>query len=46
MKADAKRRLERAGWVVGDAAEFLGLSPQEQQFVDLKVSLAIVGLQH
>ena len=41
MKADTKRRLERAGWVVGDAADFLGLSPQEQQFVDLKVSLAI-----
>lgn len=41
MKADTKRRLERAGWVVGDAAEFIGLSPQEQQFVDLKVSLAI-----
>ncbi len=41
MKADKKRRLERAGWVVGDAAGFLGLSPQAQQFVDVKLSLAI-----
>jgi len=29
MKAAGRRRLERAGWAVGDAAEFLGLSAQE-----------------
>ncbi len=40
MKTDKKRHLERAGWVVGDAAAFLGLTPQEQQFIDLKLSLA------
>ena len=26
MRADKKRQLERAGWVVGDAGDFLGLS--------------------
>lgn len=40
MKTDKKARLERAGWVVGDAARFLELSIQEQRFVDLKLALA------
>ncbi len=40
MKSDKKARLERAGWVVGDAAHFLKLSAQEQRFVELKLALA------
>ena len=32
MKSDKKARLQRAGWVVGDAAQFLKLSAQEQRF--------------
>ena len=40
MHADKRRRLERAGWVIGNANEFLGLSPDEQRFVDLKLALA------
>ena len=40
MKSDKKARLERAGWVVGDAAQFLTLSAQEQRFVELKLALA------
>jgi ribosome-binding protein aMBF1 (putative translation factor) len=40
MKSDKKARLERAGWVVGDAAQFLKLSAQEQRFVELKLALA------
>ena len=40
MKTDKKARLERAGWVVGNAAQFLNLSAQEQRFVDLKLALA------
>ena len=40
MKRDKKARLERAGWVVGDAAQFLKLSAQEQRFVELKLALA------
>lgn len=40
MKSDKRTRLERAGWVVGDATAFLGLTPQEQRFVELKLALA------
>lgn len=40
MKSDKKARLERAGWVVGDTAQFLKLSAQEQRFVELKLALA------
>lgn len=40
MKAVRKAQLERAGWVVGNAAEFLKLSAQEQRFVELKLALA------
>ena len=40
MKASKRTRLERAGWRVGSPAQFLGLTPEEQQFVELKLALA------
>jgi hypothetical protein len=40
MRADKRRRLERAGWVVGNASDFLSLTVEEQRFVDLKLALA------
>lgn len=40
-----RRRLERAGWRVGDAADFLGLSADEQRFIETKLALA-AGLRH
>jgi ribosome-binding protein aMBF1 (putative translation factor) len=40
MKHEKKVRLEQAGWVVGDASQFLSLSPEETQFVELKLALA------
>lgn len=40
MKNKKKARLERAGWVVGNAEQFLNLSPEETQFVELKLALA------
>ncbi|MGE0594657.1 MAG: helix-turn-helix transcriptional regulator [Vicinamibacterales bacterium] len=40
MKSSKKARLERAGWRVGDAADFLGLSDEERRFVELKLALA------
>lgn len=40
MKRTKKQRLERAGWVVADAADFLGLSEKEARFIDLKRALA------
>ena len=33
-------KLQQRGWKVGNAAEFLGLSQEESEYVDLKVSLA------
>jgi len=41
MTTDKRRKLERAGWVIGDAGDFLGLSPDERQSVEVK--LAFVG---
>ncbi len=40
MKAAKRKRLEAAGWKVGDVAEFLGLTAVEASFVKYKVSLA------
>ena len=40
MKTTKRTRLERAGWRVGTAAQFLRLTPEEQQFVELKLALA------
>jgi predicted XRE-type DNA-binding protein len=40
MKKPTKQRLEKAGWRVGSAEEFLGLSPDEATFVDMKLALA------
>jgi DNA-binding XRE family transcriptional regulator len=40
MRISKKARLRRAGWVVGAAAEFLKLSPQETRFIEMKLALA------
>ncbi len=40
MDEDKRWRLKRAGWRVGDAGEFLGLSAEEAAFVELKLALA------
>ena len=40
MRAELKRRLERAGWAGGDAGDFLGLSDEERRFVEVKLALA------
>lgn len=39
MRADRRRRLERAGWTVGDAGDFLRLSDDERRFVETKLAL-------
>ena len=39
MNEDLRASLETAGWVVGNADEFLGLSPQESALLDLKENL-------
>jgi ribosome-binding protein aMBF1 (putative translation factor) len=40
MKRSKKKTLEAAGFRVGDAGDFLGLSDQERQIVELRVSLS------
>lgn len=40
MRADVARRLRSRGWKVGDSAEFLGLSPEESAFVELRLALS------
>jgi hypothetical protein len=40
MKASKRKRLEAAGWRVGTADEFLGLSEVESVLVDLRLALS------
>jgi DNA-binding XRE family transcriptional regulator len=40
MNNAKKQRLEAAGWKVGTAADFLGLSKEEAALVEMKVSLS------
>ncbi len=41
MRASKKKRLEEGGWVIGGAKEFLRLTHEESEFIDLKIALAI-----
>ena len=41
MHASKRKKLEAAGYRVGDAADFLGLSPEEAALIDMKVKLSI-----
>lgn len=40
MEKTKKDRLRTAGFRVGDASDFLGLTPEEAAFVELKLALA------
>jgi ribosome-binding protein aMBF1 (putative translation factor) len=40
VKAEKRRRLESAGWRVGEVRDFLALSDDEAQFVEIKLALA------
>jgi len=39
MKAGKKKQLEAKGFKVGDAREFLRLSPEEVAYIELKIAL-------
>ncbi|MBI3204463.1 MAG: helix-turn-helix transcriptional regulator [Myxococcales bacterium] len=39
MDRKKRKRLERAGWRIGSAAEFLDLSDVEEALVDMKLTL-------
>jgi len=40
MKAAKRKALEAAGFRIGDAAEFLGLTEEENQLVELRVAVS------
>lgn len=40
MRRSKQRKLEKKGWRLGSAQEFLGLSEQEAAYVELRVRLA------
>ena len=40
MDKAKQRRLEKSGWKVGTAQEFLGLSDQESDLLEIKLALA------
>jgi hypothetical protein len=40
MDREKKKRLEAKGWKVGSAEEFLGLSPEESAYIELKLELS------
>jgi DNA-binding XRE family transcriptional regulator len=40
VKAEKRKKLESAGWRVGDARDFLGLTGGEAEFVEIKLALA------
>lgn len=39
MNRSKRQRLEAAGWKFGSAAEFLGLSAEEEAFIEIKLAL-------
>jgi predicted XRE-type DNA-binding protein len=41
MDTRKRKALEAAGWKVGDAADFLGMSDEERQLLDARVELAL-----
>jgi DNA-binding XRE family transcriptional regulator len=39
MKASKRQKLQKKGWKVGSPADFLGLSPEEEALVAMKLDL-------
>ncbi len=40
MKLEKRKRLEKAGWKVGSYADFLELTPEEVEYVELRYALS------
>ncbi len=41
MNSKKRKALKAAGWKIGDAADFLGMSDQERQLLDARVEVAL-----
>lgn len=46
MHKAKRERLEKKGWKIGSTEEFLGLSPEEAAYIDLKLRLGQTLLRH
>ena len=40
MRTGKRKKLAKAGWRVGSAADFLALTPAEERYVEMKLTLA------
>jgi predicted XRE-type DNA-binding protein len=40
MDTAKRKKLEKAGWKVGSSADFLGMTPEEAAYVDMKLALS------
>ncbi len=40
MHSSKRKRLEAKGWKIGDAKDFLGLTPEEEAYVEIKLRLS------
>lgn len=40
MKQTKRKQLEAKGWKIGTATDFLELTPEEEAFIEMKMSLA------
>src|SRR6516225_100414 len=40
MNAEKRKALEAAGWRLGDAADFLGLTQEERRLVELRLAVS------
>jgi DNA-binding XRE family transcriptional regulator len=40
MREDKRKRLASKGWKVGSTAEFLGLTPEEEAYIEIRLRLA------
>lgn len=40
MDKAKRKRIEEKGWKVGTTSEFLGLSPEEARYIELKLALS------
>lgn len=40
MKKDKREKLEAKGWKISSVSEFLGLSPEEEKIIELRLALS------
>ncbi|MEX2488343.1 MAG: helix-turn-helix transcriptional regulator [Pseudomonadales bacterium] len=40
MRADKRKKLEANGWKVGGVDDFLGLTPEESAYIEMKLALS------